>query len=262
MTAQANVLLHPAVQARASTNVISVASGKGGVGKTWFSVSLAFALARLQQRVLLFDGDIGLANVDVQLGIMPTRDLGDVIAGRYALRDVVLPFVDGRFDVVAGKSGSGSLGNLTHARLEALCAELGDVAGDYDEAIADLSAGVEAGVRILIANSRLTLAVLNDEPTSLTDAYALIKTIVTRFPDADIRIIVNAATSPTAGRRTYEALLRACEGFLGYTPQLAGIVRRDPKVPDSIRHQMAIGQRHPTSPAAEDVEAIARALIG
>ena len=263
MTAQATVLVHPAAQAAlTSMNVVSVASGKGGVGKTWFSISLAYALSRMRRHVLLFDGDIGLANVDVQLGLVPDRDLGDVIAGRCALNNVISRFDDGRFDIVAGKSGSGSLGTLTQARIAGLCHELGQIAVGYDDVIADLSAGVEVGVRTLVANSRTTLTIFNDEPTSLTDAYALIKTVVTRHPDSDIRLVVNSATSHSAGKRTYEALRRVCESFLGYSPQLAGIIRRDAKVADSIRHQMAIGRRHPTSAAAEDVEAIARHIVG
>lgn len=263
MSAQAKILVHLAAQSvLANMNVISVASGKGGVGKTWFSISLAFALSRMPRRVLLFDGDIGLANIDVQLGLVPKRDLGDVIAGRCAMNDVVSPFEGGRFDIVAGKSGFGSLGTLTQSRIEGLCRELGQVAIGYDDVIVDLSAGVETGVRTLIANSRTTLTVLNDEPTSLTDACALIKTIVTRHPSADIRLVINSAASASAGKRTYQALCRVCENFLGYSPPLAGVIRHDPKVADAIRHQMAIGQRHPTSAAAEDVDAIAERIAG
>ena len=149
---------------------------------------------------------------------------------------------------------------MTQARIAELSDALVEVGHDYDNTIADLSAGVETGVRTLIASSRLTLTVLNDEPTSMTDAYALIKTIVTRNPKADIRVVVNAASSAAAGKRTYEGMLRVCESFLGYSPPLAGIVRRDSKVADTIRHQMAIGQRRPTAAAAEDVEAVARRL--
>jgi hypothetical protein len=93
-------------------NVVAVASGKGGVGKTWFSITLAHALARAGHRTLLFDGDLGLANIDVQLGVAPYRDLGAVIAGKATMAQVVERYEDGGFDVVAGRSGSGNLASL------------------------------------------------------------------------------------------------------------------------------------------------------
>ena len=89
-------------------NIIAVASGKGGVGKTWFSITLAHALSKMGKRVLLFDGDLGLANVDVQLGLMPKRDLNDVIRGRLGLDKVIQTYEDGKFDIVAGRSGQAS----------------------------------------------------------------------------------------------------------------------------------------------------------
>ena len=101
-------------------NVIAVASGKGGVGKTWFSITLTHALTKLGRNALLFDGDLGLANVDIQLGLMPKRDLGAVVDGRYSLQAAAERFPDGGFDIIAGRSGSGNLANLTVARLNEL----------------------------------------------------------------------------------------------------------------------------------------------
>src|ERR1039458_3590524 len=97
--------------------IIGIASGKGGVGKTWFAITLAHALARAGRRVLLFDADLGLANVDIQLGLTPARDLGAVIAGRATLREVVLRHAEGGFDIVPGRSGSGALSGLDAAVL-------------------------------------------------------------------------------------------------------------------------------------------------
>ena len=112
-------------------NIIAVASGKGGVGKTWLSITLAHALAVGGGRVLLFDGDLGLANVDVQLGVTPKRDLGSVIAGRLPLSEAATRFADGGFDIVAGRSGSGSLATLPLSRLAQLCVELDDAAAGF-----------------------------------------------------------------------------------------------------------------------------------
>src|SRR5271167_3560436 len=107
----------------ARSNLIAVASGKGGVGKTWFSITLAHALARAGRKALLFDGDLGLANVDVQLGCTPRRDLGSVLAGEIDLAQAVTPNANG-FDIIAGRSGSGTLASLSAARLLDLRAEL------------------------------------------------------------------------------------------------------------------------------------------
>src|ERR1044071_5120513 len=108
----------PAV--RKGTNLIAVACGKGGVGKTWFSITLSHALAKQGKKVLLFDGDLGLANVDVQLGLMPKRDLNDVIRGRLSIDKVVQRYDEGGFDIVAGRSGQASLSALPTQRLIAL----------------------------------------------------------------------------------------------------------------------------------------------
>lgn len=242
-------------------NVIAVASGKGGVGKTWFAITLAHAFARQGDRVLLFDGDLGLANVDIQLGLMPRADLGSVIANRTTLRQSVTTFGDGGFDIIAGRSGTGSLSRLPAARLEALCDDLMVLSGDYDRVVLDLGAGIEGTVRALTAEAGTIVVLATNEPTALTDAYAFIKVTAAQRPDTDFRIVINMAASPREGERTYGTLLKACQNFLKLSPPLAGSVRRDPKVAESIRNQACVLSRHPNSDAAADVEAIARRLM-
>ncbi len=242
-------------------NMIAVASGKGGVGKTWMSITLAQALARLGQRVLLFDGDLGLANVDVQLGLQAKQDLSGVLAGRYALNDAIIRHDEGGFDVIAGRSGSGGLANIPAARLAKLLAELNDEARKYDSVVLDLGAGIERTVRQLAAQAGCCLIVTSDEPTALTDAYAFMKLSYMHKPDSDLRVVVNMASSRIEGERTYTTLRKACENFLKVSPQLAGIVGRDDKVKNAIRHQSPILTRYPTSLAAEDVTKLARNLM-
>jgi flagellar biosynthesis protein FlhG len=241
-------------------NIIAVASGKGGVGKTWFSITLAHAMAKAGQRVLLFDGDLGLANIDVQLGVTPRRDLGSVIAGQTTMAQAVDHFDEGGFDFIAGRSGSGNLASLPPSRLVTLRSELQTVAQAYDSVVLDLGAGIERAVRVLVGRVRTCLVVATDEPTSITDAYAFIKvTALDRLVD-DIRIIVNMASSTRDGERTYGTLRRACREFLKIEPPLAGIIRRDDHVRDSIRHQTSLLTRHPNADAAHDVETIAGSL--
>ena len=249
--------------ADAEKRLITIASGKGGVGKTWLSVTLSHALSHLGKKVALFDGDLGLANVDIQLGIMPDRDLGHVISGECDFSGIATPYSDNdgsSFDVLPGKSGSGALGSLSRQTLTQLRRGLTETALQYDRLLLDMAAGVDPAVTILSNHSGKILVVMTADPTSLTDAYAFIKLTVMQNPQADIAIVVNNVPSKKDGDRAHSAIKRACEGFLKISPPLIGIIRTDTKVVDSIRAQVPILTRHPNSDAAADVKALAAAL--
>jgi flagellar biosynthesis protein FlhG len=243
-------------------NVIAVASGKGGVGKTWLSISLSQALAKLGQRVLLFDGDLGLANIDVQLGIQPGMDLGTALERHLPLSRAVINYPSGGFDLIAGRSGSGSLASMPINRLQALAQGLRAVGDSYGRVVVDLGAGIERPVRYLASRAGFCLVVTTDEPTALTDAYALIKMVTLdaqeQNKDTPMGVVVNMAASREIGQRTYETLSKACERFLKRRIPLLGVIRRDPKVRDAISTQTPLLVRHPSSPAALDIEALAR----
>lgn len=255
-------LIDDAVHAASrASNLMAVASGKGGVGKTVFAISLAHALSLKGRKVLLFDGDLGLANVDVQLGLMPTRDLGGVIAGRLTLPQARVPYQAGGFDIIAGRSGAGNLAALAPSRLAALGHELTELAREYDTVVMDLGAGVDRMVRHFASHAGTRLVVVTGEPTSLTDAYAFIKVTVADDPRADLRIVVNEARSLAEGERTFATLHKACETFLNVSPKLAGVVRRDRKVVESIRTQTPLLIKFPTADAAVDIMTIATKLM-
>lgn len=238
--------------------LIAIASGKGGVGKTWFAITLAQALARQRQRVLLVDCDVGLANVDVQLGLDPERDISALLKGG-SLDASAMPVAAG-FDVVAGRSGSGALAGAGLAAadhiLDALAAP-----SRWDVAILDLGAGIETLQRRLASAADTLLVLTTEEPTALTDAYACLKLAETDRPHGDRRIVVNMASSRANGERTAAVLQKSCARFLGVTPPLAGVVRRDARVADAIRRQTPFLTRHPTADAARDVEAVAESLL-
>lgn len=242
-------------------NIIAVASGKGGVGKTWFSITLAHTLANHKKKILLFDADLGLANIDIQLGLMANHDLGDVISGKLILNQAITTFEVGNFDIIVGRSGSGSLANIPFGRVQMLWDDLAIVAQSYDQTILDLGAGVEKNVRLFAKNAGTVIIICTDEPTSLTDAYAFIKVSAMERTNTEIQIVVNSANSIREGQRTYDTLLKACKSFLKISPSLLGIIRRDTKVKDAIRNQKSIITRHPNTEAAEDVDKIAKLIL-
>lgn len=242
-------------------NIIAVASGKGGVGKTWFSITLAHLFARAGRKTLLFDGDIGLANVDVQLGLTPTRDLGAVFSGQCKMKDAITYFDKGKFDILAGRSGSTSMANLGAGRMQPAIEQLVALAAEYDTVIIDLGAGIEQHVQVMSAVASRVVVVLTDDPTSLTDAYAFIKLCVTRDNPPAIHVVVNQAASQREGEATFAAINRATTNFLKFSPVLLGVVRKDNKVKDAIRSQSSIIETAPHTTAASDVATISIKLM-
>ena len=256
----------PATPRVAPATVLAVASGKGGVGKTWLSTTLSSCFAREGKRTLLIDGDLGCANVDVQLGIAPETDLAAVVAGWVDLDDAVTQVGGGAgsesgFDVLPGRSGSGALAELPKEDAAQLAAGLTTLAMQYDVVVLDLGAGIDANVMRLARAADRALIVANDEPTSMTDAYAFIKVLRGYAPSVAPSIAVNMADNRVAGRRTYDALARASQTFLGFRPPLAGIILRDAKVRDAIRMQKTLLSIHPEAQAAQDAQMIAETIL-
>lgn len=244
----------------ASSRIITIASGKGGVGKTWVSTTLCHLFASQGKRVLLFDGDLGLANVDIQLGLIPKVDLGQVLSGAITLDQAVTRFEAGqsRFDIISGQSGSGTLASLKKETLKTLNRDLAKLSQNYDLTIMDLGAGVETSVMTLCDAADRIVVVVTADPTSLTDAYAFIKMNHMRNPDINLGILINMVEDRHEGKRVYETLRKVCANFLGFVPDYLGSVRRDKHVVDAIRHQKPLLQRHPKSIAGEDMVEISK----
>lgn len=237
--------------------LIAVASGKGGVGKTWFSITLCHALAKAGKKALLFDGDLGLANIDVQLGLMAKRDLNDVIEGNIGLENAVQRVEEAGFDVIAGRSGHGALSALPLPRLNETVQALRALLPKYDAIVIDLGAGIDRTVRFMAAAADAAIVVTTDEPTALTDAYAFIKLSHAAGHGENIHIVVNMSDSAKEGEKTHGTLAKACKGFLKISPPLLGVVRADKRVRDAIRAQTPYLTRNPGTETAEDITKIA-----
>ncbi|MGE0828313.1 MAG: P-loop NTPase [Hyphomonadaceae bacterium] len=247
--------------------IIAIASGKGGVGKTWLSVSLACAWGRANRRTLLVDCDVGLANVDVQIGVRPQADLHSITRGWIDIDASVAPVMGGAgtsggFDLIAGHSGSGALANIKLEDVAKICDGVRKMTPHYDRVVLDLSAGVDPVVLKFARSADRLVIVTTDEPPSLTDAYALAKLLKLQGSVIVPSVIVNMAENRVKGRRIFDQFAKACEDYLDFRPKLAGIVCRDPRVPDAIRAQTPLPARHPQSQAFEDVLRVAEALNG
>ncbi len=221
------------------TRCIAIGSGKGGVGKTVVSVGLSLALSELGRRVLLFDGDIGLANIDLQMGLVPEFTLQDVIFGQCQLEQAVL-HVEGGPDVLVSASGSPDLVDLSDARRRLFIEELFRFAARYDVFLVDTGAGIGRSTTDFLAACPEVLVVLTNEPTSLMDAYALIKTLHLRSKGQGLGVVVNMVDSLDEGEELFGKLNGIARQFIGASLSLEGVIVYDRRVSEAIRNQRSI----------------------
>lgn len=252
-------LVSPRVVGR--PRVITVASGKGGVGKTQMAVNLAASLARLGQRLLLVDGDLGLANVNVLLGLSPDYNAAHLLDGSQPFHKVVSSF-RGLFDLLPAGSALAHLAELDMSSQVRLMERLELYKRPYDIVIIDACAGIGGNVRLALSMADETLVVMNPETTSLTDAYALIKVAARAGSKGPFNALVNRVRVAEQAREIYSCLEAASRSFLGIEVGYAGYVYRDRAVERSAQEQVPFVESFPTSPAAKCVEALARRVLG
>ncbi|MCH9057254.1 MAG: AAA family ATPase [Planctomycetes bacterium] len=263
----------PARRAR----IISIASGKGGVGKTTIAVNLCIALAQTRTRVTLLDADLGMANADVMCGIMPLRRLERAVAGdgpvrgAQSLSELAID-APGGFRLVPGAAGVARMAELSGEQRAVLIAGVAELAAGTDLVVIDTGAGLGRGVRSFLNIADQVLIIATPEPTSIADAYALIKCVLTR-PGSEliedriglsgrparvpISLIVNQVAGVQEARKVHTRIASVCARFLSYPLPMAGWISQDVRVGRSVRARCPLLLNSPNCSAAKDLRRIA-----
>jgi flagellar biosynthesis protein FlhG len=241
------------------SRVMSFTSGKGGVGKTSMVVNLGVALADIGKSVLILDADLGLANVDVLLGLRPKYTLLDLFEGRRSLEEIIVNGPKG-ISIIPAASGVESICNLNAARKLLLMQAVENMAYGFDYLLLDTQAGIGPDVIYFNTASAEVICVINSEPTSLTDAYALIKVLAKNYGERSFSIISNNVASEKEGLAAFNRLRLAVERFLQVELNYLGHVPSDPALPDSVRSQQPLMELFPSSRAALALAALARRI--
>ena len=247
---------------RGIPRVISVTSGKGGVGKTNTAVNLSIALVDQGYRVLLMDCDLGLANVDVMFGVEPRKTIEQVIVGEMPLSEAITETPHG-VSIIPAASGIESLALLTSDQRMRMCAELETVARGYDYLIIDTQAGIGPDVMYFNAVSSEVLVVVTPEPTAIADAYALIKILVNHYGETKLSLVVNnvSAFDDEPERVAYRAasrLIHSCERFLRTSVSYCGYIPHDPAVSEAISRHRPLLEIFPSSKAGLSLRKLAK----
>ncbi|MCP5181195.1 MAG: MinD/ParA family protein [Pseudomonadales bacterium] len=232
--------------------VVAITGGKGGVGKTNVSVNLGVAMCRMGRRVTLLDADLGLANVDVLLGLKPRHTLKDVLDGSVALTDVIVEGPLG-LKIVPAASGMQEMVRLGPQQHAGLISAFSDIAHQMDVLLIDTAAGISDEVISFLCAAQEILVVVCDEPTSITDAYALIKVLNQRYGIDRVRVVANMVRTEEEGARVFEKLQGVSERFLDVQLLHAGSVPFDDHLRRAVRKQRAVVDLYPMSKAARSL---------
>lgn len=240
---------------------IVVTSGKGGVGKTNISVNLAVALSQLGRKVTVMDADLGMANADVLCDLSLRSGLEDVVAGKKRLDEIAVN-APGGFQLLPGAGGVPSIADLPEVERNRLIDALARLEAQNDYLIVDTGAGIGASVMGFVAAVERILVVTTPEPTAITDAYAMIKTIRHRRPNARARLVVNQVSSLAEGISVHARMDQASRRFLGVGIGFAGSIPKDNHVPQAVRRRSPLLLTAPNSPAARAIRQLAASIDG
>ncbi len=248
------------MKAAHSVQVIAVTGGKGGVGKTNVSVNLSTALAASGRRVVLMDADLGLANVDVLLGIKPRRNIADLLAGDCSLAEILVEGPSG-LKVVPASSGTQSLVSLSAYEHAELVHAFSDIEDQLDILVIDTAAGISESVVSFVRAAQEVLVVVCDEPTSITDAYALIKLLNRDYGMNRFRVLANMVRSEQEGRHMFTKLTTVTDRFLDVALQYVGCIPYDELVRKAVQKQQPVFKAFPRSKSALAIGQLAQKVV-
>lgn len=244
----------------APCRVIAVSGGKGGVGKTTVVANLAVAMARRGRRVVVLDADLGLANIDVVLGLTPAYTLLHVLRGERRITEVLVPGPAG-VQVIPAATGIEEITRLDAGDRLLLLQQIDELYGMFDVMLIDTAAGISANVLYFASAAHEVVVVVTSEPTALTDAYALMKVLALRHGLRRFLLVVNMASGDGEARRTHAQLARVAERFVGIAVDYLGYVPSDDAVQQSVREQCPVVERVPGASAAHALRLVADGLL-
>jgi flagellar biosynthesis protein FlhG len=237
-----------------------VSSGKGGVGKSNVVANLAVSLTKVGKRVLIMDADLGLGNLDVLLGLVPQHTIEDVLRGTHTLDEIVLSGPAG-IHVLPASSGVARLTALTEAQQVMIQEQLAQLTSEMDVLLIDTGAGISPNVTFFASAADETIIVVSPEPTSLTDAYALIKVLARQYRERRFKVLVNQAKSPREAAEVFGKLDVAVDHFLHVAVELVGAIPYDDYVHLAVMQQKALCELFPDAPAAQAFRRLAHQVI-
>lgn len=241
--------------------VIAVTGGKGGVGKSNVSVNLSIALAEKHRRVVLLDADFGLANIDVLLGIRADKTIADVLSGEYDLRDILIKGPGG-IRIVPAASGVQQMASLDVQQHGAMIQAFSELSDQLDILVIDTAAGISDSVVSFVRAAQEAIVVVCDEPSSITDAYALIKLLNKEYGMVRFRVLANMVANPKQGHHLFAKLSGVCERFLDVSMQYAGAIPFDEQVRAAVKKQKAVIDFAPNCKASQAYRQLATKIDG
>jgi flagellar biosynthesis protein FlhG len=243
-----------------STKIITITSGKGGVGKTNIVANIGYTLCRFGKKVLILDADLGLGNLDVLLGLTPQYNLSDVIHGDKQLADIIVEG-PGRLKILPAASGIQELTELTADERYHVFSQLGDLIKDFDIVLIDTAAGISSNVLFFNINADEIMVVVTPEPTSITDAYALMKVLSVKYGTDHFKLVVNAATSQHEADDVFRQLSMVADRFLNIRIEYYGRIGLDEKLKKGVRQQKIVSEMAPLSKASRDIATLSRKIV-
>ena len=233
-----------------NARVIAITSGKGGVGKTSIVGNLGYALTKLGKKVLILDADLGLGNLDVLLGLAPKYNLSHVILGEKTI-DEILVEGPGKMKILPASSGIQELTNLTKDQKIQILTQLDILIDSVDVLFIDTAAGISSNVMDFNATAQEVVVVVSPEPTSITDAYALMKVLSLKYSGKACKLMVNMVKRPEEGREVFRQLQLVTDRFLDITIEYLGYVLFDGKVTKGVKSQKVVCEMYPETPASK-----------